>query len=212
MRIKVTIADDHQLFIDGIKSILSKELNISIISEASNGLELIEVVEKGPLPDIIITDIRMPVMDGIAATKMLTKIYPKIPVLALTMYDQSADVIEMLEAGAKGYVTKEVGKKELILALQTLIKGENYFSRNLPKDITNWFSTDRNTEKIKLTRREKEILNLVAKGRTTIQIAHEFKLSKFTIDTHRKNIHKKLGIKSNAGLVNYAFNNLNSNF
>ena len=212
MKIKVAIADDHKLFIDGIKSILSKEINIEIVSEATSGLELIKAVENGPLPDIIVTDIRMPVMDGITATKILTKKYPHIPVLALTMYDQSADVFEMLEAGAKGYVTKEVGKKELIQALNCLMAGEKYFSKNLPEDFSRWFSNNADDEKITLTRREKEILGLLIKGRTTLQIAQELKLSKFTIDTHRKNIHKKLGIKSNTGLVNYALKNLDLNY
>lgn len=210
MKIKIAIADDHQLFLDGIKLILAKELDIEIISEASNGLELIKNIEKGPLPDVIITDIRMPVMDGIAATRFLTKKFPGIPVLALTMYDQSADVIEMLEAGAKGYVTKDVEKKELVLAIQTLIIGNNYFSNNLPKDIQNWFLSENDNSNIVLTRREKEILDLLAKGRTTMQMAHQLKISKFTIDTHRKNIHKKLGIKSNTGLVNYVLNGDNN--
>lgn len=212
MNIKVAIADDHQLFIDGIKSILSKELNISIIAEALNGLELIKAVEKGPLPDIIITDIRMPVMDGIAATKELTREFPKIPILALTMYDQSADVYEMLEAGAKGFVTKDVDKNELVSAIYKLNNGENYFSKNLPKDLNSWFISESNPDEISLTRREIEIINLIAKGRTTLEMAHELKLSKFTVDTHRKNIHKKLKIKSNTGLVNYALKYMNSNF
>lgn len=212
MKIKIAIADDHQLFIDGIKSILSNEIDISITAEASNGLELVKVVEKEPLPDIIITDIRMPVMDGISATKVLTKLYPKTPVLALTMYDQSADVFEMLEAGAKGYITKDVKKKELILAIHTLLKGERYFSKDLPANIKEWFNLENKTKKIPLTRREKEILTLLAKGRTTLQMAQQLKLSKFTIDTHRKNIHKKLRIKSNTGLVNYAMKNLDAKF
>ena len=212
MKIKVAIADDHTLFIEGIKSILSKEFDIEIVIEASNGLELIKEVERGPSPDIIVIDIRMPVMDGITATKILTKEYPQIPVLALTMYDQSADVFEMLEAGAKGYVTKEVEKEELIMALKCLMTGKKYFSKNLPEDFSNWFADSPNEEDITLTRREKEILGLLAKGRTTLQMAQELKLSKFTIDTHRKNIHKKQGIKSNTGLTNYVLKNLNLNY
>jgi two-component system nitrate/nitrite response regulator NarL len=206
MKIKIAIADDHQLFVDGIKLILAKEIDIEIISEASNGLELIKNIENGPLPNVIITDIRMPVMDGIATTRFLTKKFPGIPVLALTMYDQSADVIEMLEAGAKGYVTKDVEKKELVFAIQKLVNGKNYFSNNLPKDLQNWFLSENDNSNIGLTKREKEILDLLAKGRTTMQMAHQLKISKFTIDTHRKNIHKKLGIKSNTGLVNYVLN------
>lgn len=206
MNIRVMIADDHQLFIDGIRSILSKELDISIIAEASNGLELIKFLEAGALPDIILTDIRMPIMDGINATKIITKSFPNIPVLALTMFDQSADVYEMLEAGARGYVTKEVNQTELVTAIHTMVAGKKYFSSKLPINFESWYKTNNEENKVALTKREKEILKLLARGRTTLQMAQELKLSKFTIDTHRKNIHKKLGTKSNAALINFALN------
>lgn len=203
MRIKVVIADDHQLFIDGIKSILSKEIGIAIIGEAKNGLELIKLLDQPTKPDVIITDIRMPIIDGITATRILSKDHPKIPILALSMYDQEADVIEMLVAGAKGYVTKNVEKDELLTAIQKLVNGAYYFSKNLPNSIQEWYNKGDASAHQKLTRRENEILELIAKGRSTLQIAQQLKISKFTIDTHRKNIHKKLGIKSNTGLVNY---------
>ena len=208
MKIKIIIADDHQLFIDGIKSILSKELEMSIIGEANNGFELIQLLEKGATPNIILTDIRMPVMNGISATKIIFQEYPNIPVLALSMFDQEIDIIEMLEAGAKGYVTKNVKKKELITAIHTLLNGD-FYCKNLDFDINNFKNTTQETSKKKLTRRENEILTLLVKGRTTLQMAQELKLSKFTIDTHRKNIHKKLKIKSNTGLVNYALKEMN---
>jgi len=208
MKIDIVIAYDHQLFIDGIKSILAEEINISIIGEANNGLELIQLIDSGLKPQIILTDIRMPILDGITATRMLSKDHPKIYILALSMYDQSIDVIEMLEAGAKGYVTKNVEKKELVAAIHKLVKGEFYFSENLPKDIQAWFDSEDNSKEKNLTRRETEILRLLAKGRTSAEMAYELKISKYTIDTHRKNIHKKLGIKSNTGLVNYALTNL----
>jgi DNA-binding NarL/FixJ family response regulator len=205
MTIKILIADDHQLFIDGIKSILKKSIDIETLAEANNGLEVLKLLDKGIEPDVILTDIRMPVMDGLMLTKELTKQYPKIKVLALSMYEQSADVIEMLNAGAKGYVTKDVEKKELNKAIYTVVKDEYYFSENLNNDIKDWFNKDKLTpQETSLTKREIEILQLVAKGRTSIQIAKQLNLSKFTVDTHRKNIHKKLGIKSNTGLVNYA--------
>ncbi|MGH1385926.1 response regulator [Kordia sp.] len=208
MSIKIIIADDHQLFIDGIKSILSKEIGISIIGEVNNGLQLYKLIEEGLLPNVVLTDIRMPVLDGVSVTKMLSKDYPNIKVLALSMYDQSLDVIEMLDAGAKGYVTKNVEKAKLIQAIHTLAKGDYYISDTLPEDIKAWFSNENINSEETLTRREKEILHLIAKGRTTIEMAKELKLSRFTIDTHRKNIHKKLGIKSNTGLVKYALKNL----
>ena len=208
MTINVVIADDHQLFIDGIKSILSKTIGITIVGEANNGLEVLKLLEREVLPDIILTDIRMPILDGVSLTKILTKDYPKIKVLALSMFDQSIDVFEMLEVGAKGYVTKNVEKKELVLAINTLVKGEYYFSENLPKDIKDWFNKDNVDNEKSLTRREKEILNLLVKGRTSLQMSKQLRISKYTIDTHRKNIHKKLGIKSNTGLVNFALKNL----
>jgi len=210
MTINIIIADDHQLFIDGIKSILNKSIDIEIVGEGNNGLEVLKLLENGIKPDVILTDIRMPVMDGIALTRELTKNYPKLKVLALSMYDQTADVIELLNAGAKGYVTKNVDKTELNKALYTLVTGKYYFSKNLPEDIKDWFNKESLTpQQSTLTKREIEILKLVAKGRTSIQIAKQLNLSKFTVDTHRKNIHKKLGIKSNTGLVNYTLKHFN---
>lgn len=208
MNIKIIIADDHKIFIDGLKSILSKKIGITVIGEANNGLEIIKLLEKDYRPDIVITDIRMPIIDGISLTKILSKEYPNIPVLALSMYDQSSDIIEMLEAGAKGYLTKAVEINELIQAIHTIVKGEYYFAKDLPKDIKAWFDTDHDFVVKLLTRREKEILQLIAKGITTLQMAQQLKLSRFTIDTHRKNIHKKLGIKTNTGLVNYALKDI----
>lgn len=208
MSINVIIADDHHLFIDGIRSILSNEIDIKITGEASNGLELIKILETGLKADIILTDIRMPVMDGISATREISKKFQGIPILALTMFDQSADVFEMLEAGARGFVTKEVKKEELIKAIHTLVAGKSYFSENLNIDMQQVHVATASDQNIELTRREIEILKLVVKGRTTFEIANQLKLSKFTVDTHRKNIHKKLNIKSNAGLVNYAIRNL----
>jgi len=206
--LNIIIADDHQLFIDGIRSILLKEIGITIIAEANNGLEVIKFLDKGIAPDIIITDIRMPIVDGVSLTKTVSKEYPNIKILALSMFDQSADVMEMLDAGAKGYITKNVEKKELISALHTLQKGDYFFSENLPVDIQNWFKKEPLAEQPILTRREKEILQLLIKGRTSLEMAKQLKISKYTIDTHRKNIHKKLGIKTNTGLVKYAIDNL----
>nr|WP_321234475.1 response regulator transcription factor [uncultured Psychroserpens sp.] len=209
MTIKIIIADDHQLFIDGIKSILSKSLDIETIGEANNGLQVLKLLEEGLLPDVILTDIRMPIMDGVTLTKTVSKDYPNLKILALSMFDQTVDVIEMLDAGAKGYVTKNVDKTELDTAIHTIVKGDYFFSANLPEDIKDWFHKENNIANNQLlTKRETEILQLIVKGRTSLQMAKHLKLSKYTVDTHRKNIHKKLGIKSNTGLVNYALKHL----
>ena len=203
MNIDIIIADDHQLFIDGIKSILATEIGITIIGEANNGLEVIKLIESGLRPNIVLTDIRMPIVDGLALTKLLSQEYPNIMVLAVSMYDQRVDVIEMVQAGARGYVTKDVEKKELITAIHTLMKGELYFSKKFPYNIKDWFEAENDKNEKGLTKREKEILQLLVKGRTSLEMADQLKISRYTIDTHRKNIHKKLGIKTNTGLVKY---------
>ncbi len=206
--IRVVIADDHQMFIDGIRSILDKAGDISITAEAKDGLELIKAVEKHN-PDVVLTDIRMPGMDGIAAAKYLTENFPNVPVLALSMFDQEEEVIEMLKAGAAGYVLKKAGKKELVTAIYKIEKKGHYYSPAISGKVDKWL---KNPELVvhesPLTKRERQILKLIAEGKTSEQISRRLKISKFTVDTHRKNIHKKLDIKTNTGLVKYVMENL----
>lgn len=209
MSIHIIIADDHQLFIDGLKSILSNEIGINIVGEVNNGLELINLLKKKPEVNLIITDIRMPVIDGISATKTISKLNPKIPILALSMFNQTEDIIEMLNAGAMGYISKNVEKKELVKAIHTLHNGNYFFGKNLNFNLENWVRNQKIANNTILTKREKEILHLIAKGKTSIQIASQLNLSKLTIDTHRKHIHQKLNIKSNTGLVNYVLKQKN---
>ena len=203
MTIKIVIADDHQLFIDGIKSILSSEIGITITGEAKNGLELLNLIESGEKPNVILTDIRMPIMSGIVATRIISKKYPSIPILALSMYNQEADVVDMVEAGASGYLVKNAGKKEMLEAIYAVHNKKQYFSKELRGKLS-YDLKSKSITKRELTPREKEIVILISKGRTSVQIAQELNISKLTVDTHRKNIHKKLGISSNAGLVRYA--------
>lgn len=202
MSIKVVIVDDHQLFIDGIQAILSTDLSIEVIAHAHNGFELLKYLENNPSPDIVMMDIRMPIMDGIMTSRIVSKEYPDIAILALSMYNQEEDVQEMMSAGAKGYMVKNAGKKEMIEALYSLNNKKKFFSKEIREKLNN--DTLVHSDMKKLTRREKEILNLIAKGRTSVQIAAALSISKMTVDTHRKNIHKKLGTNSNAGLIKYA--------
>ena len=205
--IRILLADDHQMFIDGIKSIIEGEIGIVVVGEANNGVQVIKAVENQK-PDVILMDIRMPAMDGVAATRYLTKHFPEIPILALSMFDQEEDVIEMLEAGAFGYVIKNTGKQELITAINALMSKQHYYSKSISGKIAEWLKSMRPHEPHRLTKREREIVILVAEGKSSQQIASALKISKFTVDTHRKNIHQKLGIKSNTGLVKYAMENL----
>lgn len=208
--IRVIIADDHQMFIDGIQSILENVSDIAIEADAKDGLELIKAVEKFS-PDIVLTDIRMPGMDGIAAAKYLTEQFPNIPILALSMFDQEEDVIDMLKAGAAGYILKKAGKDELVTAIKKLVKRGHYYSPSISAKVNQWLENpDLPETSSPLTKRESQILKMIAQGKTSLQIANSLKISKYTVDTHRKNIHKKLDISTNTGLVKYAMENLSS--
>lgn len=205
--INVAIADDHQMFIDGLRSILDKVSDISIVAEAKDGLELIKAVEKEN-PDIVLTDIRMPGMDGIAAVKYLSENYSNIPVLALSMFDQEEEVIDMLKAGAAGYIIKKAGKDELVTAIRKLVNRGHYYSASISAKVNKWLENPETIEEATpLTKRERQILKLIADGKTSQQISKSLNISKFTVDTHRKNIHKKLDIKTNTGLVKYVMEN-----
>lgn len=204
MSVKILLADDHQLFLDGLTAILKQEIGIEILGTVNNGYELLKLIEHGSKPDVVLSDVRMPIMDGIVVTRTLKKNFPQIPVIALTMFDQESDVHDMLEAGAMGYVIKKAEKKELVEAIHTVAKGQKYFSKQLAGIYEEWSRKDTDRLRKDLTRRERQILRLIIRGKTSLQMAEELRLSRFTIDTHRKNIHKKLGIKSNISLVKYA--------
>lgn len=204
MSVNILLVDDHELFMDGLKSIFDKELNFQVVGKMVNGLQAIQHIAKQQ-PDVIITDIRMPILDGISLVKQLSESHPNLPVIALSMFDQDADIIEMLDAGAKGYVLKKANSKTLINAIHTVLRGELYVSEEFQNVYKQWKDQKEiEVEKIALTRRERQILELVVKGRSSVQIAETLNLSRYTVDTHRKNIHKKTGIKSNVDLVRLA--------
>ncbi len=203
MSVEIILVDDHKLFLEGLDSILKNELGIDVVGTATNGLELLDLMEKHR-PAIVLTDIRMPVMDGIAITRLFKKKYPQTAIIALSMFDQEDDVIEMLDAGAKGYVIKNAEKGELVRAIHEVSKGGYYFSPKFEGIHEKWTAREGKGDMLKLTRRERQILGLLARGKTSQQMAEQLNLSRFTIDTHRKNIHKKLGIKSNLALAREA--------
>ncbi|MEE9372929.1 MAG: response regulator transcription factor [Saprospiraceae bacterium] len=198
MNIKVGIVDDHQLIIDGIKSILSSEIDIEVVIQANEGIEFLAKIKHQKV-DVVLTDIRMHRMDGIALTKNLLSLYPKLPILVISMFDQPADIREVAKAGAKGHIPKNVNRKELIKAIRSVYNGYNYFPFNYDDVISK--EPNKST---KLTKRESQIVALIANGRTSFEISQELHISKFTVDTHRKNVHKKLAIDNQAGLIKFA--------
>lgn len=201
--IRVALVDDHRLFLQGIRSILEGEIGLEVLASLSHGIELLQCLET-IRPDVILTDIRMPGMDGISLTRQICKASPHTRVIALTMLDHEQDVLDLLDAGAKGYLVKNVEKEELLSAIHAVARGEYYLSEKFRPIYNQWKKREPKEKSIRLTRRERQVLEHIARGRTSQQIADSLKLSRYTIDTHRKNIHKKLGIRSNIGLVREA--------
>jgi len=197
--IRLAIADDHQSLLDGIKLHLGEDDSIYLIGTATNGQELIDLV-KTKRPHVVITDIRMPIVDGISATKTIKKQFPNIKVLALSMFDQQDAVKQMLDAGADGYILKNASLKEVVCAVKSLYKGKQYFDSQLCIEDT---ETDDNT-KHQLTRRQEEILRLIGQGKTSREIADELFIGVYTVDTHRKNIMRSLNLTGRGELLRYA--------
>lgn len=195
--ITVVIAEDHQALIDGIKLSLECETDISVIGEANDGEELIELV-RNKRPNIVITDIRMPKCDGICATKSIKETFPETKVIAFSMFDQSEAILQMKQAGASGYIMKNSSLKKVIEAIRVVYKNETFFDDTIS-------SRDNLTkENIILSSREKEILRLIGEGKTSNEIADQLFISKNTVDTHRKNILKKMNLYGKTDLIRFA--------
>ncbi len=216
MKIRVYIADDHQLFIAGVKALLQDSVEVELIGEAENGKALLDMMENNQA-DVILMDINMPVMSGVDTTKKVKSLYPESKVLALTMFDDTLHINEMINSGASGYLLKNAGKEELITAIKKVYNGEKYVSNEVSvKLIERMFNKERekstasanpNVRKSELTKREIEIIKLIAQELTNVEIAAKLNNSPMTIITHRKNLLRKLGVKNTAGLIKYAMQN-----
>lgn len=195
--ITVIIAEDHQALIDGIKLSLEYEADISVVGEANDGEELLELVRK-KRPQVVLTDIRMPKCDGICATKTIKAEFPEIKVIAFSMFDQAEAVQQMKAAGASGYIMKNSPLSKVILAIRTVVNNATFFDDTIiTKD---QFSKDI----IILSTREKEILRMIGEGKTSNEIADQLFISKSTVDTHRKNILKKMDLYGKTDLIRFA--------
>lgn len=209
--INVVIADDHQMFIDGIKSLLINEPNIRISGEALNGKEVLSLLDEEPA-DLVLMDINMPVMDGIAATTAIREKHPGTRVLILSMHNDQEMITRILEAGASGYILKNTGKEELLSAINHVQEGDSYFSQavthTLMRSMMPGARRQENQEPdVPLTRREKDVLCGIVNELTTAEIAAELNISPHTVESHRKNLLSKIGVRNTAGLVRYAIQN-----
>jgi two-component system, NarL family, nitrate/nitrite response regulator NarL len=208
--IKIMIADDHQMFIDGIKALLLTNKGYLIVGEAKNGKQVLDVLGNIET-DIILMDVNMPVLDGIETTKQVIKKYPKVKVLMLTMFNTRDYIEKVLKAGAHGYILKNTGKEELQEAISKLMEGESYFSKEVTEKIMQGLQRIKETQNdpmnIELTEREKDVLKWIVEELTTLEIAEKLFISHHTVETHRKNLVSKLNVKNTAGLVKYAIKN-----
>lgn len=209
-KIKVVIADDHQIFIEGIKALLKDSEKVILSGEARDGETLMQVL-KTKNPDVVLMDVNMPRMNGIEATKKIRVLFPEVKILGLTMSEDADSVSEMMRAGALGYLLKTTGKAELINAITHVSHGEKYLSNEMSMKLIEKMFDDnekqevsRTPRKAEITRRELDIVRLIAQEMTNVEIAKKLNNSPMTIITHRKNLLRKLGVKNTAGLVKYA--------
>ena len=211
-KVKIVLVDDHQMFRDGVKSVLSDEENMEVIGEVGNGKDLYELLNLKS-PDLIITDISMPDISGIEVTKFLSENYPKVKILILSMHSNEEFITKALSAGANGYLPKDTSMSELLEAINAIYKGDNYFNKEISdtilKSIINKskLGQGNNPKNETLTKREKEIVSLVVDGLTNKEIADKLFISVRTVDSHKNNIMQKLNLKSSVELVKYAIKN-----
>ena len=204
--ITVIIAEDHQALIDGVVSFFDYHEEIDIIATANDGKQLIKQVKKTK-PDVVITDIRMPIMDGIEATRELVKLYPDIKILAFTMFDQPNAINKMLDAGALGYILKNSGLKIMLEAIRAVANNEKYFDPNVLINLEKEKKSKKDSSVQKrgvLSKREKQILQLIIENKTSVEISDILNIAKTTVDTHRKNMYRKLRLTSQNDLLKYA--------
>ncbi len=207
-KLTIILADDHKLFREGLKVLLSQFSYIKKIVEVENGQEFLDFVEKKETVDIVFMDIEMPIMDGITATKEALLHNPDLKIIALSMYGEEDYYTQMINAGAKGFLLKNSGIDDVEKAINTVIDGHNYFSPEILQGLIKSFGKQQEKEiNSRLTEREEEVLFWICKGLSNQEIADKLYLSKRTIDKHRENLLSKTQAKNTAGLVIYAVKN-----
>ncbi len=209
--IKVLVVDDHQLIIDGLKSLLQDEPDIVFAGGANSMQEAIDFVRDNPV-QVVLADISMPEGSGIETTRSLKEIQPDIQVLALTMHEDINMIRKMVEAGASGYILKRTNMNEVLEAIRVVAKGGKYLGRDVQEILLNNMGEPTTLSKLTvsqsvLTQREKEILILIAKEMRNEEIAEKLFISERTVETHRRNMFTKTKTKSIVGLIKYAIAN-----
>ncbi len=210
---KVLIADDHTLIRAGIRQLLQNISGIEVVAEASNGREALQLIQENS-PDVVLLDIAMSELNGLEVTERVSKDFPTAFIIILSMYANEEYVLQALKAGASGYLLKDSAPNELEIAINAVIRGETYLSPSISKTLINDYlrrinevsSEEKGQENVfaKLTSRQREILQLIAEGNSTKEIASKLNVSVKTVETHRMKIMERLEIHDVPGLVRYA--------
>jgi DNA-binding NarL/FixJ family response regulator len=207
MAIKIVLADDHKIVRDGLRSLIEKQAGMQVVAEACDGRTTVQLVRE-LMPNVVIIDIAMPDLNGIEATRQIVNDSPGAKIIALSMHSDRRFVLRMLEAGASGYLLKDSAFEELALAINTVVSGKIYLSPAIAGVVVEDFVRHSPSTPAQvttdLTPREREVLQLLAEGRTTKQIASQLNVSVKTVETHRRQVMEKLDIHSVAELTKYA--------
>jgi DNA-binding NarL/FixJ family response regulator len=204
-KIRLAIVDDHAVVLDGLKTMLNAFENLEVTYTTQNGHQLLDHFQTD-IPDVLLMDIQMPEINGIDLCKQIMKQYPSVKVIAFSSFDDSNYVKQIFRSGAKGYLLKNSDKHTIVKAIETVMQGEEYIDDTIKKILLQESITGqrRSIFEVPLTKREKEILKMIAEGFSSQEIADKLFISLRTVDTHRLNINQKLDVKNTAGLVKEA--------
>ena len=207
MKVRILLADDHQIMREGLKALLGRHSSIEVIAEAENGIEALSIARK-ERPDVIVMDIAMPDINGIEVTRQLKSELPDIKIIALSMHSDRRFVSEILKAGASAYVLKHAAFEDLEKAIKAVMIGRTFLSADILESVVNDYVSQLSSSEYdayrQLSDRERQVLQLLAEGNSTKEIAFKLHVSVKTIESHRQNIMNKLGIRTLAGLTKFA--------
>ncbi|MEO1052675.1 MAG: response regulator transcription factor [Bacteroidota bacterium] len=207
--IKVLLADDHQIVLDGLSLLLDQEDDIEKVDEVQDGELALKVLQVKKV-DVAVLDIEMPFMDGIETTKAIRETHPDVKILILTMYNDESFISQLIQAGASGYILKNRGKEELVEAIRKVAGGGEYFGEAVTNTLIASIKKPKkklSDDIVQLTKREKEVLKLIAEGLSTPQISERLFIAHSTVETHRRNLIDKTGVPNSKALIRYAYQN-----
>jgi two-component system, NarL family, response regulator NreC len=208
MTIRILLADDHIVMRDGLRALLERQPDMAVVAEAADGRECVRLAEEQS-PDVVVMDIAMPNMNGIEATRRITSSQPRCNVVILSMHQDESYILRALKAGAKGYLLKDAARSDLLEAIRAVAQGRSFLTRKIGRMLQEDYVRQLENRGLDdtydlLTDREREVLQLIAEGKTAKEVANDLNISPTTVETHRTHIQEKLGLHSVAELVLYA--------